>query len=78
VAYDTALSKGAKLANASANLPPDELAEFYGWLHRNPMLEFQGRRYSAVALNDGVGGAPELTHAEIADAFEETFPEIKP
>lgn len=80
VAYDTAQAMGAGLPDCNRFWPPDEIANFYGWPSREPILEYEGRRRRASQFNDGSDGATsfqELTHAEIADAFEATFPEIK-
>lgn len=84
VAYDTAKRLGAKLPDHDASLPPIEVGIFFGWPKRkdklretNPKLRVGKVVRAASSLNDGDDGAPELTHAEIADAFEATFPEIK-
>lgn len=84
VAYDTAQELGADLPEHDGNLPPSELADFYGWSNtstvaHNPRLTFKGHESLASFWNDGSYGSDtvELTHAQIADAFEETFPEIK-
>ena len=72
VALDTANRLGADLPTDSVFYPPAALAEFYGWTCEDPHIA--GRE--ASKLNYGVCGR-EYSHAEIADAFEETFPELK-
>ncbi len=51
-------------------LPPVEMAEFYGWIQRNPVLG----RHSLTVYNDGGADSrapqPALTHKEIADLIE--------
>jgi hypothetical protein len=79
VAYDTAQRLGAGLQAVKLEeegLPPCGIEIFYGWPSKNPELRYEGRRATASAMNDGVC-FKELTHAQIADAFEETFPELK-
>src|SRR5688572_5006055 len=79
VALDTAARMGAEFNKSRDGdmYPPYEIAEWYGWETRNPILGsrlFQDRR--ASDLNDGDRG-PELSHCEIADAFELEFPQLK-
>jgi len=77
VAYDTAQRLGANLPDHSLCLPPLELADFYGWPRCAPYLSTGNGVEPVTFLNDGTAGAAEHTHAEIADAFEQTFPELK-
>jgi len=82
VAYDTALTLGGEFKGALTGcLPPADMSEFYGWPRNamgnaNPLLDYGKMTETAANFNDG-SDCPELTHAEIADAFEATFPEIK-
>lgn len=80
VAYDTAQRLGAELPEITCQLPPEEMADFYGWPveldDSDPRLKHGGTIAYASTFNDGDGGN-ELTHAQIADAFEETFPELR-
>ncbi len=79
VAYDTAQRLGAGLPAHSATLPPRNMSNWYGWGFGSPDLFHNGKFRSPFFLNDGDDdGNGTLTHAEIADAFEATFPEIKP
>lgn len=75
VAYDTAQRLGAGLPAASCLTPPQQMAEFYGWPCLNPILR---GRYASDHNDGDCSHTPELTHCEIADLFEQTFPEIKP
>jgi len=71
VAYDTAQRLGACLPAIKDNqLPPSEIAEFYGWKTPNPMLRISPSTLSACAsmLNDR-----GTCHAEIADLFEKEY-----
>jgi len=83
VAFDTAEKLGATFVELGTDvLPPADMSEFYGWERNrmgncNPALVLSGERHTAANLNDG-WETPELTHAEIADAFEATFPELRP
>lgn len=81
VAYETAQCDGANLSSHNGLLPPKEMAEWYGWERVDPLLKYEdedGNMVEALAsdLNDGYH-APNLTHAEIATAFEDTFPQLK-
>jgi hypothetical protein len=57
-----------------------ELAAYYGWPSPNPILVLDGKKRFASEWNDGMGDEPgdPVSHPEIALAFENTFPEIKP
>ncbi len=74
VAYDTAKKLGAYLAPIKDDdgHPPEAIECFYGWEDVNPWL-VSG---TATAHNDGDGIAIR-THAEIADLFEQEFPQLK-
>jgi hypothetical protein len=74
VAYDTAQRLGAGLPNDDGELPPPEICEVYGWEQENPFLAGA----QAAVWNDGTNGRDMKTHAEIADLFEEEFPQLKP
>lgn len=69
VAYDTAQRLGGMLPKSDRSYPPYEIADFYGWGDRDPRIN----SVPISILNDG-----DYTHCQIADAFEETFPELKP
>ncbi len=77
VALNTAVSLGLELRDPIemyTSLPPRNMGAFYGWGVSNPHLGVN--RLKAAQHNDGKG-TPELSHPEIADLFEETFPELK-
>lgn len=81
VAYDTAQADGAELPLHTDVFPPEQIADWYGWDRWNPSLIYEDEvrdmsHFSASHLNDGEY-APILTHEEIADAFEETYPQLK-
>jgi hypothetical protein len=82
VALDSAIAQGYQCPETwgdRAFLPPDDMAEdFYGWPGRSPMLIGPDgvTKHHADGWNDGKD-CQELSHAEIADAFERTFPELK-
>ncbi len=73
VAYDTAQRLGADLPEDDGEVPPPEICAFYGWEIENPCLD----GVSAAVWNDGTNGREMKTHAEIADLFEEEFPQLK-
>ena len=69
-------------------LPPFTLASWYGWDNQRstrdyfPMLQMPGYYatwHPAGIWNDGDATyrLPPFTHAQIADAFENTFPQLK-
>ena len=81
VALDTALDMGFEppiCADQFEYLPPKQMGDFYGWEDLNPNI--MGK--NATNHNDGQyeeGNqiyAPK-SHAEIADLFEEEFPQLK-
>lgn len=72
VLQDAAIEMGFVPIKRSVALPCETLSEFYGWNHRNPDLKWRGGLLAASGLNDA-----GISHKNIADAFEETFPEIK-
>lgn len=77
VALESANRLGAGLPDIPGmRLPPNDLYPYYGW-PSELWLSWKGTEGMALSFNDGTGDRPELTHAEIADAFEETFPELR-
>ena len=82
VAWDSAVNHGFQPEESECTIdevPHEELADYYGWPSVNPELKFFGERRQASEWNDG---NPEdrrsaISHVEIADAFEQTFPELK-
>ena len=73
VALDTACDLGFDSGyekECYKNYPPGHIAKFYGWPTANPII-------SGISNAANVNDRPESTHAQIADMFEETFPEIK-
>lgn len=72
VAYDVAQEMGAGLPEAEPELPPREIAGWYGWDSSNPYIS----NMQASAWNDATGD-DEVTHAEIADMFEEKYPQLQ-
>lgn len=77
VAYDVAQDMGANLPPHSASLPPRRMGSWYGWGDADPLLDNGWASFKAHAWNDGESGNPELSHKEIADLFEENFPQLK-
>lgn len=80
VALDSAISQGFECPEPGSEqwqddsgYPPNSMANFYGWPIRNPILD----GHHAECWNDGVDGATELTHPQIADLFELEYPELK-
>lgn len=78
VALDTALAMGFQKYEYERRVnsdiyPPPSMAKWYGWPSEDPHL---GNNQASV-YNDGGSCIPELSHSEIADRFEEAFPEIK-
>jgi hypothetical protein len=80
VALDTAIKLGYKRPPRYACdiLPPDDINDFYGWEGIDPLIGAD-RKYCASSYNDGISedGMVEMkTHKQIADLFEEAYPEV--
>ena len=78
VAFDVAKERGFVNPDtySPSFCPPKTMASFYGWNceeYSNPLLG----GIHATEHNDGVNKTPEKTHKEIADLFEQEYPEIK-
>lgn len=81
VALDSAISCGFVPPSPVGSYtvgPPAELSKFYGWPSKNPSLLDKSRdgplHPSVITLNNMVW----FSHDKIADAFENTFPTVKP
>lgn len=93
VALDVAVERGYDPDGLSRRnfsdlnmVPPPDMGEFYGWGHvSNPrLIDDNNIEADAAPFNDGreqtdeyIIAIGERTHKEIADIFENTFPEYK-
>jgi hypothetical protein len=80
VAMDTAVRLGMPILKQeledATQVPPECVATFYGWPNANPLIGEGLVNGSAARLNDE-GKGEKYSHTQIADLFEETFPELK-
>ena len=80
VALDTAVKLGMPILKQeledAIQVPPACVATFYGWENVNPMIGTGKNTWSAARWND-MGEGSTYSHCEIANKFEETWPELK-
>lgn len=80
VALDTAIKDGfdpPMPVEHFISLPPEQLKEWYGWDNRNPTLTIHGQPRSASYINDGILCGEEITHKQIAELFENAYPQLR-
>lgn len=80
VAMDTAIKLGMPIIQQeleeAVQVPPFCVANFYGWPDTNPLIG-SGKNTSSAARWNDMGEGMTYSHSEIADKFEETWPELK-
>jgi hypothetical protein len=80
VAMDTAVRLGMPLSEQEEEeatmVPPQCVADFYGWPDFNPTIGSGNNINSAARWND-MGEGITYSHCKIAEKFEETWPELK-